>query len=83
MLTGTLDILRAIAEEGPDPLAGGARLCGMGAGQLEQELCSNGWFATAGSEELLYGCDVGSRWASAFSSAGIDTRLLNAGFGTA
>ena len=84
VLTATLDILRAIAEgRGPSRWLVALGYAGWGAGQLEQELCSNGWFATAGSEELLYQCDVGSRWASAFSSAGIDTRLLNAGFGTA
>lgn len=84
VLTATLDILRAIAEgRGPTRWLVALGYAGWGAGQLEQELCSNGWFATAGSEELLYECDVGSRWASAFSSAGIDTRLLNAGFGTA
>jgi hypothetical protein len=32
---------------------------------------------------LLYECDVESRWTRAFESAGIDTRLLTADFGTA
>src|SRR5205085_2307085 len=32
---------------------------------------------------LLYDCDVDSRWAAGFQSAGIDTRLLTADFGTA
>jgi putative transcriptional regulator len=83
-LTGTLDILRAIAEgRGPTRWIAALGYAGWGAGQLEQEMCGNGWFATAGSDELLYQCDVASRWASAFASAGIDTRLLTADFGTA
>ena len=57
---------------------------GWGPGQLEQELCGNGWFATAGEPtSLLYDCDVNSRWETAFRSAGIDPRLLTADFGTA
>jgi len=84
VLTATLDILRAIAEgRGPTRWIAALGYAGWGSGQLEQELCSNGWFATPGNDHLLYECDVGSRWATAFASAGIDTRLLNAGFGTA
>jgi putative AlgH/UPF0301 family transcriptional regulator len=36
-----------------------------------------------GSDELLYDCDVNSRWETAFRSAGVDPRLLTTGFGTA
>ncbi len=83
-LTATLDILRAIAEgRGPTRWIAALGYAGWGAGQLEQELCSNGWFSTPGSDELLYDCDVNSRWSDAFNSAGIDTRLLNTGFGSA
>jgi putative transcriptional regulator len=84
VLSATLDILRAIAEgRGPSRWVAALGYAGWGAGQLEQELCGNGWFATAGSEALLYECDVNSRWATAFRSAGIDPRLLTADFGTA
>ncbi len=84
VLTATLDILRAIAEgRGPARWIAALGYAGWGAGQLEQELCANGWFATPGNDELLYEHDVSSRWATAFASAGIDARLLNAGFGTA
>jgi putative transcriptional regulator len=83
-LTATLDILRAIAEgRGPTRWIAALGYAGWGAGQIEEEMCSNGWFATPGDEALLYDCDVESRWASAFKSAGIDTRLLTADFGTA
>jgi len=83
-LTATLDILKAIAEgRGPTRWVAALGYAGWGAGQLEQELCGNGWFATPGSDALLYECDVGSRWSNAFRSAGIDPRLLTADFGTA
>ncbi|TMJ15780.1 MAG: hypothetical protein E6G94_06045 [Alphaproteobacteria bacterium] len=83
-LTATLDILRAIAAgSGPKRWIAALGYAGWGAGQLEQELCGNGWFATPGSDSLLYDCDVDSRWAAGFQSAGIDTRLLTADFGTA
>ena len=83
-LSATLDILRAIAEgRGPTRWIAALGYAGWGAGQLEEELCGNGWFATPGSDELLYDCDVGSRWETAFKSAGIDPALLTADFGTA
>jgi putative transcriptional regulator len=84
VLTATLDILRAIADgRGPTRWIAALGYAGWGAGQLEQELCSNGWFATPGSDALLYECDVNSRWSAAFQSAGIDSRLLTSDFGTA
>ena len=83
-LSATLEILRAIAEgRGPHRWLVALGYAGWGAGQLEEELCGNGWFATPGDESLLYDCDVNSRWATAFKSAGIDPRLLTADFGTA
>ncbi len=83
-LSASLDILRAIAEgRGPSRWVAALGYAGWGEGQLEEELLANGWFTTAATDQLLYDCDVGSRWASAFSSAGIDSRLLSSGFGTA
>jgi len=83
-LTATLDILRAIAEgRGPTDWIVALGYAGWGPGQLEQEMCGNGWFTTAGSDALLYKCDVNDRWVTAFESAGVDARLLSAGFGTA
>ncbi len=84
VLSATLDILRAIAEgRGPSRWTVALGYAGWGAGQLERELCGNGWFSTAGSDELLYESDVNTRWAAAFQAAGIDPRLLTADFGTA
>ena len=84
VLTATLDILRAIAEgRGPSRWVAALGYAGWGAGQLEEEMCANGWFATPGTDELLYDADVDTRWSGAFLSAGIDTRLLASDFGTA
>ncbi|HEX8622570.1 MAG TPA: YqgE/AlgH family protein [Allosphingosinicella sp.] len=84
VLTATLDILRAIAEgRGPSRWIAALGYAGWGAGQLEEELHGNGWFATPGSDQLLYECDVDNRWCAAFASAGVDTRMLTADFGTA
>ena len=84
VLTATLDILRAIAEgKGPMQWVAALGYAGWAAGQLEGEMCGNGWFATPGDDSLLYGSDVKSRWANGFRSAGVDPRLLNADSGTA
>ena len=83
-LTATLEILRAITEgRGPARWIAALGYAGWGPGQLEEELCGNGWFVTPGNDELLFECDVESRWAAGFRSAGVDARLLSAGFGTA
>ena len=84
VLTATLDIVRAIAEgRGPSRWIAALGYAGWGARQLEQELCGNGWFSTAGTDALLYECDVKARWAAAFNNEGIDPRLLAADYGTA
>jgi putative transcriptional regulator len=84
VLSATLDILKAIAEEkGPSRWVAALGYAGWGAGQLEEEMGRHGWFVTPGDDTLLYQCDVTSRWATAFSAAGIDSRLLAAESGTA
>ena len=83
-LSATLDILKAIAEgKGPTRWVAALGYAGWGAGQLEQEMSRHGWFVTPGTDELLYECDVNSRWSAAFNDAGIDPRLLTTEFGTA
>lgn len=83
-LTATLDILRAIAEgRGPSRWVAALGYAGWGAGQLDEEMRGNGWFATPGNDAMLYDCDVNSRWDAGFRSAGVDPSLLTADFGTA
>ena len=83
-LTGTLDILRALAEgRGPARFLVALGYAGWADGQLDDEMSRPGWFATSGSDTLLFETPVGERWAAAFAAAGVDTRMLAATTGHA
>lgn len=83
-LSSTVDVLRAIAEgSGPHRYLVALGYAGWGEGQLDGELARPGWFHVAGDEELLFATPADRRWSRAFAGAGIDTRLLVAGTGTA
>ncbi len=83
-LTGTLDILRALAEgRGPARFLVALGYAGWADGQLDQEMLRPGWFPTAGSDALLFDTAVDARWSAAFAAAGIDTRMLAATAGRA
>jgi putative transcriptional regulator len=83
-LSGTLDVLRAIAEgAGPSRWVVALGYAGWGAGQLEGELTRPGWFTTEGGTGLLWDTDAADRWSAAYAGAGVDPRLLVAGSGTA
>ncbi|WP_156678800.1 YqgE/AlgH family protein [Sphingomonas profundi] len=83
-LTGTLDVLRAIAEgTGPARWIVALGYAGWGEGQLDMEMTRHGWFATPGDDAILFERPADRRWTAGFDSAGIDARLLAAGAGTA
>ncbi|HVF95237.1 MAG TPA: YqgE/AlgH family protein [Sphingomonas sp.] len=83
-LSSTIDVLRAIAEgSGPSRWVVALGYAGWGAGQLEDELASPGWVTVTGDDALLYDVPAPSRWARAFSAAGIDPRLLVSDVGNA
>jgi putative transcriptional regulator len=83
-LSATLDILKAIAAgKGPTRWVAALGYAGWGAGQLDEEMTRHGWFATPGTESLLFDCAVDKRWGEGFRSAGVDPRLLTADYGTA
>lgn len=83
-LTGTLDVLRAIADgSGPARWVVALGYAGWGEGQLDRELTTPGWFNVAGDTALLFDTPADERWASGFAGAGIDPRLLVSGAGTA
>jgi putative transcriptional regulator len=83
-LSATIDILKAIAEgKGPGRWVAALGYAGWGEGQLEEEMGRHGWFATDGTEALLYETNVHDRWSAGFREAGIDPRLLSADSGTA
>ncbi len=83
-LSGTIDILRAIAEgRGPRSWVIALGYAGWGDGQLEGELVGPGWFSVGGQPALIFETEAPQRWTRGFADAGIDPRLLNAGVGTA
>ena len=83
-LTGTLDILKAIAAgTGPAQWVAALGYAGWGAGQLDAELARPGWFNVPGDAALLFETPTEDRWTRAMTSAGVDPRLLTSGAGTA
>ena len=83
-LSGTLDVLRAIAEaRGPSRWVVALGYAGWGAGQLDEEMTRHGWFNVAGDTALLFDTPVAARWDNAFAAAGIDPSMLVSGAGKA
>ena len=83
-LSGTLDVLKAIAEgKGPSRWLVALGYAGWGAGQLDGEMSRHGWFNVAGDDMLLYDIAAEERWSAGFEKAGIDPRLLASQTGTA
>ena len=83
-LSGTIDVLRAIAEgKGPTRWIVALGYAGWAAGQLDGELARPGWVPVTGDEALLFDTDADARWAKAFAGEGIDPRLLAVEGGTA
>ncbi|MCD2323878.1 YqgE/AlgH family protein [Sphingomonas sp. IC-56] len=76
-LSGTVDVLRAIAEgKGPRHWLVALGYAGWGEGQLDAEMSRHGWFSTAGDPRLMYDVAAEERWEEGFVSAGVDPRLL-------
>ncbi|MCA1653273.1 MAG: YqgE/AlgH family protein [Sphingomonadales bacterium] len=76
-MTGTIDVLRAIAEgRGPSRWLVSLGYAGWGAGQLDREMTRHGWFAATGAPALLFDTPTDERWGAAFKAEGIDPRLL-------
>lgn len=83
-MTGTIDVLKAIAEgRGPSRWIAALGYAGWEGGQLEEELTRHGWFAADGSEAILFDTPTDERWAAAFKAAGVDPRLLSSETGAA
>ena len=83
-LTGTIDVLKAIAEgKGPSRYLIALGYAGWGEGQLDEEMTRPGWFAADGRQEILYETPTEERWEASFRAEGIDPRLLDSGAGVA
>ena len=76
-MTGTIDVLRAIAEgRGPSRWIAALGYAGWGEGQLDEEMTRHGWFAVSGAPAILFDTPTDERWAASFMAEGIDPRLL-------
>lgn len=83
-LSGSLDILKAIAEgRGPSRYLVALGYAGWGPGQLEEELTGESWFLADGDPALLFDTPARRRWTAAFAAAGVDSSHLVSGAGSA
>ena len=83
-MTGTIDVLRAIAEgRGPKRWIVALGYAGWREGQLDEEMTRHGWFAARTDSIILFDTPTDERWAAAFKAAGIDPRLLASETGAA
>ena len=83
-VTGTVDILRAIAEgKGPHNSIFALGYAGWSAGQLEREMQSNSWLTIPADDEIVFKVDIGKKWEAALGRLGINPLLLSADIGHA
>ena len=83
-LTATLDILKAIARgDGPRSAILALGYAGWAPGQLENEIQHNGWLHCAADAELIFGQDIGGKYAKALKKIGIDLGMLSSEAGHA
>ncbi len=83
-LTATLDILKAIARgKGPESAVLALGYAGWAAGQLEQEIQSNGWLHCAADPELIFGLDIETKYDRALKKIGIHPGMLSSEVGHA
>jgi putative transcriptional regulator len=83
-MTGTIDVLKAIAEgRGPSRWIVALGYAGWGEGQLDEEMTRHGWFAASGDPALLFDTPTDERWGAAFKAEGVDPRLLSSETGAA
>lgn len=77
-LTATIDILRAIARgEGPKSAVLALGYAGWGAGQLENELQTNGWLNCPADAELIFNTAADIRYEMALRRIGIEPAMLS------
>jgi putative transcriptional regulator len=76
-MTGTIDVLRAIAEgRGPKRWIVALGYAGWGENQLDEEMTRHGWFAARTDPEILFDLPTDERWGASFKAEGVDPRLL-------
>jgi putative transcriptional regulator len=76
-LSGSLDVLKAIAEgKGPSRWLFALGYAGWAPGQLENEMRHHGWYAAKGNAEVLFDTAPEARWSAAWRAEGVDPSLL-------
>jgi putative transcriptional regulator len=81
-ITGTVDILRAIAEgAGPHKSIFALGYAGWGPGQLDAEMQANGWLVAPADDDLIFNADLASTWEKAMLKMGIDPIALSSELG--
>ena len=77
-LTATLDVLRAMMSgKGPDASLLALGYCEWSAGQLENELRTNGWLTAAPSKELLFSLPASKKYEAALAALGVTRATLS------
>jgi len=83
-LTSTVDILRAIARgHGPRDAVLALGYAGWSAGQLENEIQSNGWLSCPADPDVVFNHAADDQYARALRLLGIDPALLSSSVGHA
>ncbi len=82
--TTSRDVLEAVAAgSGPQRVLVGIGYSGWSAGQLEQEISSNGWLTVAADPEVIFELPYEERYKAALKLLGIDPSMLALGAGHA
>lgn len=77
-LTGTVDILQAIADgSGPKARILALGYAGWGPGQLDHEILENGWLTVEADPGLVFETGLEQKWEGALTKLGIDLSLLS------
>lgn len=84
LLTGTIDILRDIANgRGPERHFIALGYTGWAPGQLEREIQDNGWLASDPIPDIIFDESDDEKWSAALATLGISPELLSASGGRA
>ncbi len=83
-LTTTAAILKSLAGgAGPKRSFLALGYAGWGPGQLEREICANGWLTCSSDSSLLFSADVESRYTRALGKIGVSASALSSQVGRA
>ncbi len=83
-LTATLEILRAIATgKGPKSCLMALGYSGWSAGQLEDEIVSNGWLIADAEDSIIYDQKNDTKYTRSLKLLGVDEALLSSNSGHA